>query len=496
MAGADRQGAGTARPPRSLATVRTYYLLIAVVGTLVALGVVMVLSASSVSAFAAYGDSYKFFKRQVGWVLLGLAVMGAVSRVDYRRWRRLGAPLLALSVLGLVFVLAHPSSISAYGATRWIPLPGGQQVQPAEFAKLALLLFGADVLTRKAPLLGDVRHLLVPVVPVTLVLAVLIMAEPDLGTTMLLVAISFGLLFLADAPLALLAGVGAVGLAGGLGLAMSAGYRRARLLSFLHPERDPLYKGYQLIQGRLALGSGGWLGVGLGQSRQKWSFVPNAHTDFIFAIIGEELGLVGTLSVVALFVMLAYVGVRVARRASDPFGRYLAGGITIWITVQALVNMGAVVGVLPITGVPLPLVSFGGSSMVVLLAAVGILLNVARQDTARRAVAGWPAGVARRRGPAAGAGWAHRSGHGAGRGPVVSANRHRLRSGPYGPSGQESARPTSVRLTSARLTPARKARADADRGALRAAGAALGAAPEPTEHPTQGRARPADEDGR
>jgi cell division protein FtsW len=353
----------------------SYWLLLAVVGTLLTIGVVMVLSASSVFAYARTGDSYSYFKRQLLWVVAGLAVMLVASRIDYRRWRRLGAPLLVGATLGLLFVLVHPGAVSAYGATRWIAVAPGVTLQPAEFAKLALLLFSADVLARKARLLGDVRHLLVPVV-----LAALVMLEPDLGTTMLLCAIAFGILFVAGTPLVLLGGIGSLGLAAGLGLIMSADYRRVRFLSFMDPAADPQNGGYQFIQGRLALGSGGLLGVGLGASRQKWSYVPNAYTDFIFAIIGEELGLLGTLSIVLLFIAFAYGGVRVAQRAPDPFGRYLAGGITVWIVVQALVNIGAVVGVLPITGVPLPLVSFGGSSMLVLLAAAGMLLNIARQE--------------------------------------------------------------------------------------------------------------------
>jgi cell division protein FtsW len=402
---AGRVGGGQGSRPvvrSALGAGSSYWLLLAVVGTLLAIGLVMVLSASSVFAYARTGDSYAFFKRQGVWVVGGVTVMLLVSRVDYRRWRRLGGPLLALATVGLVFVLIHPGAVSAYGSTRWIPIAAGVSVQPAEFAKLALLLFSADVLTRKARLLDDVRHLLVPVLPVTVVLAALVMLEPDLGTTLLLSAIAFGILFIAGTPLLLLGAVGALGLLGGLGLIMSADYRRSRFFSFLDPAADSQGGGYQFIQGRLALGSGGLLGVGLGASRQKWSYVPNAHTDFIFAIIGEELGLLGTLAILLLFLALAYAGVRVARRAPDPFGRYLAGGVTVWIVVQALVNIGAVVGVLPITGVPLPLVSFGGSSMLVLLAAVGMLLNVARQEVWRAPVRVTPAG--RRRRPAAPAG--------------------------------------------------------------------------------------------
>jgi cell division protein FtsW len=382
-AGMPRVRRGGAGARRGLAGWSTYYLLLAVVGTLLAFGVIMVLSASSPTSYASTGDSYTVFKRQVIWVLAGLVVMVVASRIDYRRWRRLGVPLLGLSVLGLLYVALHPSAVSANGSTRWIPITAGISIQPSEFAKLGLLLFAADVLTRKHRLLHDVRHILVPVLPVTLVVAALVMSQPDLGTTLLVCSIAFGLLFIAGTPLPLLTLICTLGLTGGLGLIMSADYRRRRLLSFLDPAADPQHNGWQILQGRFALGSGGLLGVGLGASRQKWSYVPNAHTDFIFAIIGEELGLVGTLAILVLFAAIAYAGIRAARHAPDPFGRYLAGGITIWIVVQALVNIGAVVGVLPITGVPLPLVSAGGSSMLVLLAAVGMLLNVAKREVWR-----------------------------------------------------------------------------------------------------------------
>jgi cell division protein FtsW len=313
-------------------------------------------------------------------VVAGVVVMLVVSRIDYRIWRRLGTPLLVVAVAGLIYVLVHPSAVSAYGSTRWIALPGGLTVQPAEFAKLALLLFSADVLTRKARLLGDVRHLLVPVLPLTIFLAALVMLEPDLGTTLLLCAIAFGMLFVAGTPLLLLGGIGSLGLAAGMGLILSAPYRRTRFFSFMDPAADPQNGGYQFIQGRLALGSGGLLGVGLGASRQKWSYVPNAHTDFIFAIIGEELGLVGTLAVLALIGAVGYAGLRIALAASEPFVRYAAAGVTSWILVQALVNIGAVLGLLPIMGVPLPLVSYGGSALVPTMLGIGMLLSFARRD--------------------------------------------------------------------------------------------------------------------
>jgi cell division protein FtsW len=219
--------------------------------------------------------------------------------------------------------------------------------------------------------------------PVTGLLAGLVMAQPDLGTTVILGVIGFGMLFVAGAPLRYLipfagAGIGLAGLA-----AVAAPYRRARLLAFLDPWKDPLEGGYHTIQSLIALGSGGWFGVGLGASRQKWLYVPNAHTDFIYSILGEETGVLGTLAVLGMFAFLTYLGIRIARAAPDRFGTLIAAGITLWIASQALINIGAVTATLPVTGVPLPLVSFGGSSLVVSLIAMGILTNIARAGKAR-----------------------------------------------------------------------------------------------------------------
>jgi cell division protein FtsW len=216
-------------------------------------------------------------------------------------------------------------------------------------------------------------------IPVLGFFAVLVTMQPDLGTTLLLGAIGLGMLFVAGAPVRYVAPIAGAGAALALAAAMAEPYRRARILSFLNPWADPLNTGYQAIQSLIALGSGGWFGVGLGASRQKWSYIPNAHTDFIFAILGEEMGLLGTLVVVGLFGFIAYLGIRTARRAPDRFGMLVAAGITIWISTQALVNIGAVTASLPITGVPLPFVSFGGSSLVVSMIAMGILVSIARR---------------------------------------------------------------------------------------------------------------------
>ena len=348
-------------------------------GLLVLLGLVMILSASSVSSFANYGSSFWFFRKQLMWVAIGLVGFFLMVRLDYRKLSRLGLPALIISGLMLLVVLLPGMGVLVGGSARWIAL-GPFTFQPSEFAKLALILFAAEVFARKKEVtFEDLSHTFLPLVPALGFLAFLVMMQPDLGTTMVLGFIGFGMLFVAGAPLRFLIPMGLTGAGLSLIAALSEDYRRDRVLAFLDPWKDPLNTGYQTIQSLIALGSGGWLGVGLGASRQKWMYVPNAHTDFIFAILGEEMGLVGTFVVVFMFAFLIYLGVRTAQRAPDRFGMLVASGITIWIGVQALVNMGAVTASLPITGVPLPLVSFGGSSLVISLIAMGILVNIAKQ---------------------------------------------------------------------------------------------------------------------
>jgi cell division protein FtsW len=354
-------------------------LLGIVTAVLVMLGLVMILSASSVQSFASNGSSFTFFRRQLIGAALGLVCFFVFVKFDYHRLRKLGYLMLAACFVLLVAVLIPGVGTVAGGSARWVPL-GPLSFQPSEAAKLAIILFMADVFSRKKEeTLQELGHTLVPILPVVGAFAALIMLQPDLGTTLLIGGISMGMLFVAGAPLRYIIPMGAVG--GGLATvaALIEPYRRARVLAFLDPWSDPLRNGYQTIQGLIALGSGGWLGVGLGASRQKWMYVPNAHTDFIFAILGEEMGLVGTFMVVGLFMFLTYLGVKIAQRAPDRFGMLVASGITLWMALQALVNMGAVTASLPITGVPLPLVSFGSTSLVISLVAMGILVNIALQ---------------------------------------------------------------------------------------------------------------------
>jgi cell division protein FtsW len=359
----------------------SYYLVLASTMALLVLGLVMVFSASSVRSYATYNSSYTIATKQAIFMAVGLPCMWVASRLPIRVWRMLGYPLLLAAFAGLVLVLVPGIGRNVDGATRWIPLPGGFNIQPSELGKLALALWGADLLVRKKKLLGEWKHLFVPLLPVAGLVCVLVMLEPDMGTTLATVSVVVALLWVVGTPLRYFAAFLAVLLSLAAALAVAEPYRLARLTAFLHPFDDPQGSGYQAVQGLYALSSGGWFGLGLGASREKWAGgLPNAHTDFVFAIIGEELGLLGTFAVLLLFATLTYAGVRIAKRSVDPFARLAATGVTAWLAAQALINMGAVVGLVPITGIPLPLISFGGSALIPTLVAIGMLLSFARAE--------------------------------------------------------------------------------------------------------------------
>ena len=355
----------------------TFRLMAATSSAMIGMGLVMILSASSVEAFKTYGSSFLFFRKQLVGAAMGLVALLGLSRFDYRRLRKLARPLFWLTLAGLVAALLPGIGVAGGGSSRWLTF-GPVTVQPSELAKLALILVSAHVIERKGGFVGDIRELCIPVIPMTALACLLMVAQPDLGTTIITVGAVLTVLYLAGARMRHLGALVSLGSLAAAGLILTQGYQRARFTSYLHPWADPLKGGYQIIQGQIALGSGGWFGVGLGASRQKWSYVPNAHTDFIFAIIGEELGLIGTLLVLAAFGFFCYLGIRIAREAPDRFGFLVAGGITAWIGLQAVINIGAVTGMLPITGVPLPMVSFGGTSLMLTMAAIGILLSIAR----------------------------------------------------------------------------------------------------------------------
>ncbi len=363
-------------------------LLLIPAGILLVLGLIMVLSAGSISAVEGYGTSFWYFQRQAIYAVAGGAALVVCWRLPYTIWKRLAIPMLLVTV-PLMLIALHPSSGTAlYGASRWIDL-GPVTLQPSEFMKLALVAFAATVLAAKRNKLHLPMHLVIPLAPVVGLVAFLVILQRDLGTTVILCGSVFLMMFVAGVRGKYLSFTAAIGALGAALLIFGESYRRTRFIdAWLNPMADAKGAGYQLIQGLIALGSGGWFGVGLGNSRQKWDYLPNAHSDFIFAIIGEELGLIGALFVLAAFAVLLYAGIRIALRAPDPFGRLLATGITAWLGLQVIVNLGAVTGLLPITGVPLPLLSFGGTALVVTLAGLGVLASIARCSGSTRKPAG------------------------------------------------------------------------------------------------------------
>ncbi len=362
------------RPP-------AYIVVCATVAVLNIVGLVMILSASSVAALSDYGSSWYFFDRQLVWAIVGGAAFVVACRVDYHHWRRAAPWLAAASVVLLFAVLVPGVGILVDGSRRWLGA-GALRMQPSELAKIALLLCGADVLARRADRVHEPQAWR-PVLVMLAVFGVLVMKEPDLDSTIVLALVAFALLVVGGVRSKDLLSLATAGVLGAAVLAYAAPYRRARMFAFLHPWRDTSNTGYQIAQSLIALGSGGVNGVGLGAGRAKWLFLPNAHTDFIFAIIGEELGFVGCLLVLGLFAGFGLVGFQVARRAPDRFGALLAAGVTVWIVGQAAINLGAVVGVLPVSGITLPFLSAGGSSLVITMFAAGIVANVARRAVPR-----------------------------------------------------------------------------------------------------------------
>ncbi len=372
------QAGSPARDPVRTAR-RDVLLLGGSAGFLTIAGLVMVLSAGSVSAAQGYdGNSFWYFQRQAIYALAGVVAAVVVARTSPRIWMALSLPLLAITSV-LMLIAAHPASgTSLYGASRWIDL-GPLTLQPSEFAKLGLVAFAATILARKWGRLDDLGHLLIPLGPVVALVAMLGVAQRDLGTTVILCGSVLLLLFTAGVRLRYLAVAGVVGLAGAAYLIVGEAYRRTRFFeAWLDPWATRDTSGYQLVQGLIAFGSGGWWGTGLGTSRAKWDFLPNAHSDFIYAVIGEELGTVGAIVILMAFGVLIWAGIRIAVHAAGTFERLLAAGVISWIGLQTVINLGAVTGLLPITGVPLPLVSFGGTALVVTLAGIGVLTSVAR----------------------------------------------------------------------------------------------------------------------
>lgn len=378
---ASRRSSSTLDTVRSMLErpLASYQLVLGTTGLLLGLGLIMVLSASSVFALRVYGNSFEIFGRQAIFAVVGLVAMVIAMRIPLARVRQLARPALFAVVLliGLTFT---PLGMDINGNRNWIPLFAGFNLQPSEFAKLAIVLWIADLYTRRHRHLGTPRYVITPVVPIAGAVSGLVVFQKDLGTAVILFAIIAGMLWVAGLPLKPMLGFGAGLVVLLLFFVATAQHRVDRFMSFLNPMADPEQSGYQAIKAMMGFARGGFWGLGLGSSRQKWGALPEAHTDFILAVIGEELGLAGSLVILVLFCLLAYTGFRIAHRSRDRFARYLAAGITIWLTTQAIINIGMVLGMLPVIGVPLPLISYGGSSMIATLAALGLLANCATTE--------------------------------------------------------------------------------------------------------------------
>ena len=394
MTTAEADQASRARPLSWFATLRealdrpltSYYLLLGASALLLTVGLVMVLSASSVHSYEVHdGDSYAIVKRQLMWVAVGIPCAWVASRLPYQAIRQIS--WLAIMVSVVLLALTAKFGVLVNGNKNWLAL-GPIQIQPSEIAKLAIVLWAAHVYAQKERRLGSIHQVMVPVVPVLLGITLLVIVGKDLGTALVLFAILLAMLWVVGAPARLFTvALSVIGVAA-IWLATTSPERRERLTNFVDPFKDYHDTGWQPAHGLFALSSGGWFGEGIGASQQKWGDLPEAHTDFIFAVLGEELGLAGTLLVVGLFLTIAYAAIRVAMHTDDPFVRYMTFGIVAWLVGQMIVNVGMVLALLPVIGIPLPLISYGGSALLPTLVALGLLIGFARREPeAARALA-------------------------------------------------------------------------------------------------------------
>lgn len=338
---------------------------------LVFFGILMVFEASSVSAAVDFGDKYHYLKDQLRWAGLGLIAMMATAFFDYRRYYKLAVPILLVTIISLILVFVPGLGVKVLGAHRWINFRFFI-LQPSELTKLAAIIYLSAWLSFKE------RGRFIAFLLFIGTLVGLVLLEPDLGTAFIIVSVSMTVYFVSGAPIKQFVALLPISLVGVVGLALSAPYRFRRLTTFLDPGSDPLGASYHIRQILIGLGSGGLFGVGLGKSRQKFSYLPEATTDSIFAIIAEELGFIGGVILILVFFLLIYRGFQIAQKAPDNFGKLLASGITAWIAIQTLVNLCSMVALVPLTGIPLPFISYGGSSLVVIMTACGIILNIER----------------------------------------------------------------------------------------------------------------------
>lgn len=358
------------------------FILFITVMSLLSLGVIMVFSASEYSTLIYYNDSFYFFKRQVLWALLGLTAMFVMMNYNYWQIKKFVGPLLIVAFIVLVLVLIPGVGKEVNGARRWIGI-GPIPFAPAELVKLCVIIFCAYGLARERDRVKYFTRGVLPYLTVMGVAAGLILMQPDLGTAVTLAGVVFIMIYAAGARMSHLGSLAAAGLVAiGFAIALKP-YRLQRFLAFLDPWADPQGSGFHIIQGLYAIGSGGLFGLGLGQSKQKFLYLPENHTDFIFAITAEELGFIGASLVIILFILFIWRGLKIAVSSQDPFACLLATGITAWVGVQSIINIGVVTGSLPVTGIPLPFISHGGTSLLFTMTGVGILLNISRFTTAR-----------------------------------------------------------------------------------------------------------------
>lgn len=364
----------------------TYYILLGSALLLLTIGLIMVLSASSVYSFKENdGNSFAVVERQLLWVVIGLPAALVASRLPHRWIRRMAYPAFTVSLLLLIATARFGVEIN--GNTNWLPL-GPFVIQPSEIAKLSLVIWAAHIYANKDRRLGSLHQIMVPVVPGMLVATALVIVGRDLGTALVFVAILLGMLWVVGAPMRFFVLVTSFVSVAVFALATTDRERFSRITTFVDPFKDFEGTGWQPAHGLYALASGGIFGQGIGASQQKWGTLPEAHTDFIFAVLGEELGLVGTLLVVSLFGAITYAALRIARETADPFVRYASFGIIVWLIGQMIINVGMVLALLPVIGIPLPLISYGGSSLLPTLAALGLLVGFARREPdAARALA-------------------------------------------------------------------------------------------------------------
>jgi cell division protein FtsW len=364
----------------------SYYLLLGASALLLTIGLIMVLSSSSVYSYENHdGDSYAIVKRQLLWVLIGIPCAWVASRLPYRAIRQVSWLGIIVAVVMLALTIELGTTVN--GNTNWLAL-GPVRIQPSEIAKLAIVLWAAHVYAQKDRRLGRLHQVMMPVVPVILGITLLVIAGDDLGTALVLFAILLAMLWVVGAPARLFTvAITVIGVVA-IWIASTSAERRERLTNFVDPFKDYHDAGWQPAHGLYALSSGGWFGQGIGASQQKWGDLPEAHTDYIFAVLGEELGLIGTLLVVALFLTIAYAAIKVALATRDPFVRYMSFGIVVWLLGQMIINVGMVLALLPVIGIPLPLISYGGSALLPSLVALGLLIGFARREPeAARALA-------------------------------------------------------------------------------------------------------------